>query len=794
MKKMLLLICASCLLMHADCFAQLPEVKGKITGTDNLSLEGVSVTVKGTATGTVTDNNGQFILRVPATGILVLSFTGYKPKEIAVNGRNFISEKLEAESKQLDDVVVIGYQTASRKSISTAISSVGAKEIQSFSSGNVANAIQGKLAGVQVISGNGLPGSQPTILVRGLSSLTANTTPLIIVDGIEINYNSLNFINPLDIENIDVLKDASASAIYGSRAGQGVILITTKRGKGKPTVNVQSSVGLDVLPNPGIADGQEYMRIMNRVAANSNVAPYFSNTNIPTYNYWDNAFDNGVRQNFLLSASGGKDGLSFYGSLGYYGQDSYNATDKGGNWKKFSARFNVDYTVNSVVKFGMNFSPRFEKWLGSPNVMFNAYAADPTNAPFKSADSVQRAINAAGLQSSYTTAFDPYYSQFNRSPFNSVDNPNGAFARNFDNNDFFGAEYATYLELKPIKGLTVKTMIEGLYGASNATDYAPKYFIASNARNQQEVVSQSTQTSRRWKVTNTANYKFSFLKDHNVDVLLGQSADNYTVKGTNVSKTGIPFELEPYRYVSGATTLLNAGGYNQDGAAPFGKMSSLFGSLRYNYKGKYFASATMREDKSSLVNPLYRTGYFPTVSAAWIISDEKFFSKLSSTFDYLKLRGSWGKAGGNLPGSVGAYLSVVSPLTYLDGLGNVQTNGRVVSNLADPAIKWEVQEDFTVGLDGNMFKNKLDFSIELYKRNPKNLLASVTLDPVLGYPQGYIASQTSNIGALTTKGFDISVGYKGNITRKLSFGANLVVSHWSSLVDYAGNADPIRYT
>lgn len=793
MKKMLLLICTIFFLMHFNGYAQIIEVNGKITGTDDVSLEGAAITVKGTTTGTLTDNNGQFSLRVSVKAILIITFTGHKTKEVSVNGRSFINEKLLAESKQLEDVVVIGYQTTTRKSVTTAISSVNAKEIESFTSGNVANAIQGKLAGVQVISGSGLPGAQPTILVRGLSSLTANTTPLVIVDGIEINYNSLNFINPLDIATIDVLKDASASAIYGSRAGQGVILITTKRGKGKPVINFQSSVGLDVIPNPGLADGQEYMRIMNRTAANSNIAPYFPSTNIPTYNYWDNAFDKGIRQNYLLSASGGKDGLSFYGSLGYYHQDSYNASSKGGNWKKISARFNVDYTVNKVIKFGMNFSPRFEKWLGSPNVMFNAYTADPTNLPFKTADSVQRDINAAGLQSSYTTAFNPYYSQFNRSPFNGVDNPNGAFARNFDNNDFFGAEYATYFELKPLQNLTVKTVIEGLFGASNATDYSPKYFLASNASNQQEVVSQNTQNNRRWKITNTANYKLSFLTNHNMDILVGQSADSYIVKGTNVSKTGIPFDLEPYRYVSGATTLLNAGGYSQDGAAPFGKMSSLFGSLRYDYNGKYFVSATMRQDKSSLVNPIYRTGYFPTISAAWIVSDEIFFEKLSKTINYLKIRGSWGKAGGNLPGSVGAYLSVVSPSTYLDGSGNVQTNGRVVSNIADPAIKWEVQEDFTIGLDGNMLKNKLDFSIEAYKRNPKNLLASVTLDPVLGYPQGYIASQTSNIGQLTTKGFDISLGYRDNITKKLNFGVNLVVSHWKSIVDYAGNADPIRY-
>lgn len=772
-------------------FSQQGTITGIVKSAAGEVLSGATVAIKESGQATITDGNGNFSIIAKAGNTLVVSSIGYNHEEVRLSGEEKgLTILLQTANQKMNEVVVIGYQSASRKSVTTAISSLGAKEVQSYVSGNVANAIQGKLPGVQVFSGNGLPGSQPTILIRGLSSLTQNTTPLVIVDGIEIGYNNLNFINPMDVENIDVLKDASASAIYGSRAGQGVILITTKKGRGKTTINAETSVGLDYLPDPGLADGQEYMRIMNRIAKNSGVAPYFPDTNIPSYNHWKDAFDVGVRQNYFVSASGSKEGVSYYGSLGYYKQSSYNATDRGGNWQKISARFNLDWAINKVIKIGFNIAPRYEKWLGSPNVTFNAAAMDPTTAPFKTEDSVRKAIAAAGLTSTYATAFDPYYSQFNRSSFNGVDVPLATFARNFDNNDVFGTQYATYMEVKPLQNLVLKTMFEGFQTTNTGTDYTPKYFIASNNNVKQEKVSQNIQTNFRWKITNTANYKVN-LRDHHFDLLAGQSADNYTVKGNSVSKTGIPFELEPYRYVSSATTILDGGGYYQSGAAPFGRMLSYFGSLRYNFRDRYFLSGSMRTDGSSLVNPAYRWGYFPTLSAAWVISEERFL-KNTSNLNFLKLRASWGRAGGNLPGSVGAYLTTVAPVLYTDANGGVVT-GRLPNYIADPEIKWEVQEDYTVGMDAALFNNKLNVSLEGYMRKPQDLLIHITVDPVLGYPQGYIATQLSNAGNLTTKGIDLNLGYKATLTKKISVGADLVVSHWKSTVENVGNADPVRY-
>lgn len=792
MKKRLLLY-ACFLFAIIPCFAQNVTVKGKVTGSNSEPLEGAGITIKGATNGVVTNNKGEFMLSASDNATLVISHVGYAPKEVPVNGKTFIQVSLQSKEVQMNEVVVIGYQSVSRKSVTTAVSSLGSKDIKSYVTGNVANAIQGKMAGVQVFSGNGLPGSQPTIMIRGLSSLMKNTTPLVIVDGTEMGYNALNFLNPSDIETIDVLKDASASAIYGSRAGQGVILITTKRGKGKPTVNLEASYGWDKVPKVKLADANEYVRVMNTVAANSGTAPYFANPdNVTNTDYWNSTFDVGNRQNINLSASGGRDGFSIYGNIGYYKQNSYYATSRGGDWSRITGRLNADLTLSKMFKVGIAFAPRFEKWLASSDAgLQRAYIMDPTTSPFKTEDSVMRAIPNGFMD---MTAFNPYYSLPNRSPINGAVNPDFYFRTNFDQNDAFGAQYSAYLQATPVKNLTLKTVVEGFGTVTSRTTYTPKYYLATNSNNKQDQEYEDNQQNRRWKITNTANYKLSF-KQHNFDLLVGQSADNFTVKGSSVTKTGIPFEQEPYRYVSAATTILNATAWNQSGAwvdkMPFGKMVSYFGSFRYNFKERYFLSATMRGDASSLVNPLYRWGYFPTLSAAWVISDESFFENVSKTVNYLKLRAGWGKAGGNLP-NIGQYFSTVGPTYYPDANGAAIV-GYTTNYIANPEIKWEEQEDYTVGLDGNLFQNKVNFTLEGYVRTPKNLLLSIPVDYALGYPQGYMATQEANVGKMTTKGWDVSIGYKDNITKKLRFGVDLTLSHFKSVAGFLGSVDPIRY-
>jgi TonB-dependent starch-binding outer membrane protein SusC len=792
MKKTLLLIAVLLLLFAGNfCYAQENTVRGRITDAGNQPLQGVNILVKGSTTGTTTNASGEFVIPASARATLVISSVGFRTREIEVNGRTIIAESLQPTSGEMTDVVVIGYQTTKRKSVTTSIASVSAKDIEPYTTGTVATALQGKLPGVQVMAADGSVGSQPRILVRGFSSITANNNPLVIVDGMEIGYNNMNTINPLDIVSFDVLKDASAASIYGARSGQGVILITTRRGKGAPSINVQSAFGITKVPDVKLADANEFARVYNKIADNSGAPQPFPDVNaLSNTNYWDETFSQGTRQNHNVSITGGRDGLSVFGSLGYYSEDSY-AGKEGGQWRKVTGRLNADLEISKVFKAGLNFAPRYENYPFAPtNLTWNAFAMDPTTKPFRTEQEVMAGLPAlTGTFADFMTAFNPYYSLPTRSAFNGLINPQFNLRTNFDQREYFGAQYGAYLEIRPIKNVLIKTVLDGTANFQQFNNYSPKYYFATNSYNARTIVSSSTSSNSRLKITNTAEYTGTW-RNHSVNVLAGHSYDNYSTKGTDATRETIPFDEDPFRYINGGITVTGGSGGYQQGAAPFGRMLSFFGSLRYNFKEKYYLAGTMRADASSLVNPLYRWGYFPSLSAGWIISEEEFFKSIGETVSFLKLRASWGKSGGNLPGSVGAYQSYVAPTTYVDANGNV-INGYVPSSINNPELKWEVQQDYTLALDAALFNNKLNITFENYVRNPKNLLLTVNVDYTLGYPQGYTATQNVNIGRLTTKGWDLSVGYRDNITKKLKFDVNLTLSHFKSTVDYLSISDPL---
>ncbi|HEY4109110.1 SusC/RagA family TonB-linked outer membrane protein [Puia sp.] len=795
MKRRLLLLSLLTFFLGGSVLSQQGPVviSGVITASAGTPLAGANVAIKGESKGVITDDQGKFSLSARPGAILVVSHIGYHTKEIHTTGKTFITEALTISGQEMENAVVIGYQTASRKSVSTSIASVSAKDIESYTTGNVGNALEGKVPGLQVVSGGGLPGAQPKILIHGLSSINYNNNPLIIVDGVESEFNDLNFINPSDIATIDVLEDASAAAIYGARGGQGVIVVTTKRGKGAPTINVAGTYGINKLPRIRLAGAQEYAGVMNQEAAVSGqrTLPFPDPSKLTSADYWKNTFDDGHTQNYVVSATGGHNGTSLYGSFGYYREDAYNATSLGGNWQKYTARLNADMELNKAVKIGFSVAPRYETWLSSPNNTYAAYSMDPTVLPFKSQDSVRKSIPNGFMD---MTAFNPLYSTPNRSTYNSITNPAFNYLTNFGKNDYFGSQYAAYLQVAPVKGLVLKTAIEGFVNVGQYNNYVPKYYLASNGYNVNAQLSSQTTLYTRWKITNTANYKIT-VKDHSFDLLAGQSTDKYFVKATSAARQGptaIPLDDPSFQYISAATgTITGGGGSYQPGATPWGNMVSYFGSLRYNYKQKYYLAGTMRADASSLVNPLYRWGYFPTVSGAWIVSEEPFFGKLADkAINYLKLRASWGKSGGNLPPASGAYLTVLGATTYPNATGGY-IQGYAPATIANPEIRWEIQKDYTFGLEARALNNKLDITAEKFIRNPSNLLENITVDYILGYPQGYYPTQLANIGKMTTNGWDLSIGYKDNITRKLRFSANLTVSHSKSIVKDLGTADPI---
>ena len=781
MKKQSIMIIFLLLSIINFAYAQQRKITGKVVDESKETLIGVSVKIKGTNTGMATTTNGNFSLNAKTGDVLTVSYLGFQTKEVTVTNQDNYTIVLNLASNSLEETVVIGYQTISRKSVTTAISSIDSKDIAPTVTSNVAQALQGKVAGLQVIQGGGGPGAQPKLLVRGFTTITGGSDPLIVVDGVVTSFGSLNDINPSDIDRVDVLKDAASTAIYGSRGGSGVILITTKKGQGKTKINFSGTTGINHLQKPNLAGSDEFVSFYKKVYAdNAQTLPANANiTNVNT-DWWDASIRDSKTDNYSLSASGSKEGLSFFGSLGYFNQtNNFNTPRQSGDYKKVTTRFNIDYEISKIFKIGVNIAPRIEIFGGGTGTsIFNVLNIAPNVAPYKSLDQTNADVNgyAATNPSWNFTAFNPEYSQYTYSQFNNVGSPLAAMARNFQRSKFFGTQGSSYIEVKPLKNLTFKSALSGFYNQSNTTNYNPKFYISPQSFNLNSGVSQVQDQSYRWQIDNTLNYIASINK-HHFNVLVGQSADSYTYSNTFVYRQDIPYDSEPYRYISAGATLADGSGSFQPGAGPFGKMNSYFGRFQYDFNDTYFLGASYRADGSSLLSPENRWGYFPTISGAYILSNEKYMKNVKWV-DYLKVRASYGLVGGNLPGSAGAYQSTLGIQNYING-DKQRVYGYAPSNVPDPNIKWETTEDLTLGLDVDLFKNKLSISFDKYWRSPKDMLLYLPVQPSLGFPQGYIPTIYTNVGSMKTEGYEAAVNYKNKVG-KVNFGIGLTLQHFIS--------------
>ncbi|MGN6181071.1 MAG: SusC/RagA family TonB-linked outer membrane protein, partial [Mucilaginibacter sp.] len=618
----------SCLLLFTifTAFAQNRNVKGKVTDENDQPLIGVTVKVNTTHIAAATDARGNFSIAAKPTDTLIFSFIGYDALKIPVTSAGVYNAKLHISNIALNEAVVIGYQSITRRSVTTAVSSVTSKDIAPTTTSNVGETLQGKVPGLEVIDGGGTPGASPKLLVRGFATITGASNPLIVVDGVVTAYGSLNDINPADIARVDVLKDAAATAIYGSRGGEGVIIITTKRGaNGKTQINFNGTSGMNHLENPNLAATPEYLGFYTKVyAANNETLPPNGAASGINTNWWNQTIKNSYTHNYNLSLSSEKNGLSFYGSVGYFDQTSNFDAQRGtGDYEKVTTRFNIDYKISKVFKMGVNLAPRFEKYGdGGGTNLTDIMLIAPNVAVTKSAAQTAADVNAYAASNPNSwdfTAYNPVYSQFTRSDFSSFDNPVAQMARDFNGTKYFGTQGSAYLEVSPIKGLTFKTSFSGFYNTSNQTNYVPKYYIDPLDYNDKSQVSQNTVEDYRWQIDNTLNYVGNF-NNHHINILLGQSADNYVYQNSYVYRQDIPYDSEPYRYVSAGATLVDASGSYQPGAGPFGKMSSYFSRVQYDFKETYYISGSFRADGSSLLSPQNRWGYFPTISGADVIS------------------------------------------------------------------------------------------------------------------------------------------------------------------------------
>ncbi|GAO29784.1 SusC/RagA family TonB-linked outer membrane protein [Geofilum rubicundum] len=640
------------LMTGASLTAQL-TVTGTVTDTSNEPIPGVSIIKEGTAIGTISDINGNYALEAEAEDILVFSFVGMVTQEVLVSGRSVIDVTLKSSFMDLDEVVVIGYGVQKKKLNTGATIQVSGDDLQSRNSTSALQALQGQTPGVSITSTSGQPGADMKVTIRGLGTI-GNSGPLYIIDGIEGDISSLS---PSDIESIDVLKDAASAAIYGSQAANGVVLVTTKTGQvGKGQVTFDAYYGIQqVARYADMLDRKEYITIMQEQAANSGASLFnpsvfagAADTDWVRQMFVEDA----VTENYNIGVSGGSESSIYSLSLNYTGQEGVVGGADVSNYERYGFRLNTEHKLyNDALKVGqhMNFSYIMRNGIQVGNQYSNTLRGAFGTSPI------------APVYSDNNLYDSPYNDTSGSAWYDGDGNPYGAMMTNNNNQNNDQRLLAdVYAELTPVENLTLKTVFGMNYYAGAYRSYTPLYkFSVYNFNEDHTSVNQSMSKGHTFTWTNTAAYSLN-MGDHGFDVLAGMESIQYQGISVNGSNWDLLDQFNSWEYayldnttgqaslvedeegnITGVTEKRNVGG----GPSVQAKRTSYFARLGYNFKEKYMLNATFRADGSSKFQKDNRWGYFPSVSAGWVISEESFLSNSGDWMDFLKLRASWGQVG-----------------------------------------------------------------------------------------------------------------------------------------------------
>lgn len=734
--------------------AQSVKVTGTVVDSNNEPVIGAYIKVKGSSKGAVTDLDGHYTIDADKNATLVISYVGMANQEEKIGNRSQINFVLKDDANDLNEVVVIGYGQVKKGDLTSSISAIKGDKLEKLSTGNVMNALQGQVNGVQ-ISGAGDPGASPRVIIRGVTTVNGSD-PLYVVDGMPVGTN-INFLNQNDIESMQVLKDASASAIYGTRASNGVILITTKKGKkGDAKFNVTATVGLQTLKKQNMADSQEYKKVFDaRYTNDGNVSPFKGSADTYT-DWWKECInDVAVQQNYDLSFSGGNDKMIYSGSIGYYKQDSQY---KVGQWQKLSARFSTEYNFNKIVKAGVDFTPRYEQWDdtpnlkdGSPNLMSAIMAMDPTTPVMRP-------------ESEWTS--NPY-SNYERSHNNQEYNPVATVARLDSGGSEYGLLATPYVSLTPIKGLTIKSAF-GLNARFRRTDsFNVNFFIDNLEQNQNNNATRKMENWVDWNWTNTVNYMTTINKKHNINLMGGYTMERFQDYWAKAYSENIPNNDESLRYPSSGTKNPAATGTDS-----FTSLVSYLGRVMYNYAEKYYLTASIRVDGSSKFSKDNKWATFPSVSGAYRLTGEEFM-KNQKVFDDIKIRAGWGKVGNqNIDNS--AYLSSIGTTTYVFGGTPNRIIGSTVSGIGNTNLKWETVEDWNVGLDLALLQSRLKITADYFEKTSHDMLMKKDNLLILGYPM-WNGQMWENVGKMKASGWEFGINWNDQI-QDFTYGVGLNLS------------------
>ena len=747
MKQLILLIlCILCFGFSAE--AQ-KTVTGKIIDEFGEPIPGVNILEKNTDNGTFSDFDGKYSVKVADNAILVFSYLGFKTQEVSVTGKTEISITMATDNTQLEEIVVIGYGSVKRDKIATSIVTVEGAEIAKQVASNPAEALQGKAAGVQVLSSGGSPGASPRIVIRGVVTANLTTAPLIVIDGVlQPNGTSLNSVNAQDIESFQILKDAAASAIYGSRASNGVVMITTKRGKsGKTVISADLNYGVQFWERIQSADAQEYIRIQNARRVNDGNAPLFNPEDFPGQgtDWW-----NEVVQNYapILNAnvrlSGGSEKIKYSGSLGVFDQQ---ANYSKGFYQRITGRFNIDFKISDKVSLKQDISPRIERWENTPNLLFNALRIDPLTPVFipQSEREGRNEFSIFGLSQ------------------NLVPNPVGQLARQFNENDFFAFFSNTQLDYKILPSLTFTSQFGFNVSRTTSQTFNPEFFIGPTRQLEINNITKTISNSLDYVINNTLTFDKTFNDKHYVNVTAGVLFDSENGDNLQGFRDGIPsntnVNLRQLNAAEGETIRTFGNEFTRN------VFSGIFRGI-YSYDNRYTFNASIRSDQSSVFPEEGRDAIFTAASLAWDVDSEKFFK--SEVINNLRVKVSAGEVGNQNIGINGQFFRI--------GSGNFVFGGeRVVANtlsqFGNPDLRWETVRDQNIGVLLGLLNNKFTFEAEYYKKTSEGLLFQVELPNFTGIP----ATVAQNVGSFESKGFDFTFGYNDK-WEDFTLGLNLTLS------------------
>lgn len=728
-------------------YAQQVKLTGNVTSaSDKEPMIGVTIMVKGTPTGTVTDFDGNYSLEVPSNSTIIFSMIGYKTQEIKVNNRTHINVALAEDVEALDEVVVIGYGAVKRSDLTSSISTVKGEDLKSMASGNAMTSLQGKVNGVQVTNAGG-PGATPRVIIRGITTVNGSD-PLYVVDGMPVGTN-INFLNQEDIESMEVLKDASAAAIYGTRGSNGVILITTKKGKeGKTQFQFNTSIGFLTLSKPDVAGASEYEKVIKARYTNDGNQPVWNGkdnyTDAEGTDWWNETVKKvATMQSYNLSFQGGSEKIVYSGSIGYFRQNSHYDY---GYWDKLTARFNTEYRFNKIVKAGMDFSPKLERWDDTPNLLNDAMRMDPTTPVMRP-------------EEDWT---DNEYDNYSRSHNSQVWNPVGSVARMDKSSDEYGLLMNPYINIEPIKGLTIRSQF-GVNARFRISDkFEPKFFIDNLEQKEQSYVERKTEDWIDWNWTNTINY-MTTLGKHNINVMGGYTMEKFSKYWVMGSRDNTPSNVDELHYINAGTMNRNSQGTNE-----YTTLISYLARAIYNYDNRYYLTASVRVDGSSKFPTGNKYATFPAVSGAWRITGEPFMQN-QELFSNLKLRAGWGRVGNQNIDS-NAYLTLVDASDYV--IGGDRVLGTSVSSIGNPNLKWETVEDVNIGIDMGLLNGRLNITADWFQKKSTDMLLKKDNLLILGYPM-WNGQMWTNIGKMKATGWEFSANWNDKIN---DFGYELGVN------------------